>query len=243
MPSNIKIFLVLICSMLIVNGKHIKITVIIELFILKNQLSAQSDRICAKFVIMYSTYFSGRKNGRGFVIRTDLFAREFKLRYKILYLNFAPKGGTVRPQKSSQNTSGVQPCSGMTPTESIWWNLLMFIINMTFKWPTNSSFIQVLGETIKKETDSDTCDRGRWASTCEDPISFDLNYRTFDGKCTNLRHREWGSNNRPYIRVISAKYNDGLDESTGTVEPGYKSPGYKSYFVYSRAQYYAITQE
>ena len=35
-------------------------------------------------------------------------------------------------------------------------------------------------------------------------------YRTLDGTCNNLANKWWGSNNKPYKRILSNKYDDGV---------------------------------
>uniref|UniRef100_A0A914UI62 Uncharacterized protein n=1 Tax=Plectus sambesii TaxID=2011161 RepID=A0A914UI62_9BILA len=74
------------------------------------------------------------------------------------------------------------------------------------------SIHNILGELENgKLFDEPVCDNTNSTLACNDTLAFDSKYRTYDGKCTNLMHADWGSNNQPFIRLLSAEYEGDLN--------------------------------
>lgn len=49
------------------------------------------------------------------------------------------------------------------------------------------------------------------------PVCTKTRYRTFDGSCNNLQNPAWGTPNRPYGRLLTPKYGDGISSPTTSV--------------------------
>lgn len=60
------------------------------------------------------------------------------------------------------------------------------------------------------------CGRPNQPNNCNQNLCYHKKYRTFDGSCNNKEHPTWGVSFAPYIRLLSANYEDGVRVMIGT---------------------------
>lgn len=96
------------------------------------------------------------------------------------------------------------------------------------------------GTIITQDRNNSSCDvtsrageidfsKTELASRCpNDPVcSIEIarsRYRTYDGRCNNLKHTSWGSANTPYTRILDPDYEDDVNAVRATGVTGQKLP-------------------